>query len=196
MESHVKTATKGLAAKDNQKLSLDDVVVQTDRLILRPITLEYADQVFKEFTPEVTRYMVPRSPSEIHEVYTFINETMRLRKENLELVTVILDSRTGEFLGCCGLHSRKDPKEPEFGIWLKIGSHGHGYGREAIHGLFNWAVSTLAVNAFLYPVDKANKASRKIPESLGGVVVAEMTAATMSGGTLDEVLYRIPVGIS
>ena len=193
MDMISKVSASGLIGLGDQKLNLDDVVIHTERLILRPITTEYAEVIFEEFTPEVTRYMVPSSPKEIGETLAFIRGTTELRKTNSELVAVILNKKTGEFLGGCGLHGRKNPREPEFGIWLKTGAHGHGYGKEAIHGLYDWAVKNVAVDAFIYPVDKANTPSRKIPESLGGVVVFEVMAPTMSGGTLDEVIYRIPV---
>ena len=44
----------------------------------------------------------------------------------------------------------------------------------------------------IYPVDKANVASRKIPESLWGTVFAEKQVQTMSGDILDEVIYKRP----
>ena len=44
----------------------------------------------------------------------------------------------------------------------------------------------------IYPVDKANIASRKIAESLGGMVIKERRVKTMRGSYLDEVVYKIP----
>ncbi|MDZ4875470.1 MAG: hypothetical protein CLLPBCKN_004866 [Chroococcidiopsis cubana SAG 39.79] len=63
-------------------------------------------------------------------------------------------------------------KTPEFGIWLKT-AHGRKYGLEAIRGIKNWAEQNLDYEYFLYPVNRANIASRKIPETLGGKVVRE-----------------------
>jgi [ribosomal protein S5]-alanine N-acetyltransferase len=182
-----------LKALKGVTLNLNEVEIKTERLTLRPVTSDYAGIIFKEFTPEITRYMVPPSPKEINETLAFINETTALRKKNLELVVVILGKESEEFLGIAGLHARNNPKEPEFGIWLKKGAHGSRFGKEAIHGLYQWAKENLAVDAFIYPVDKANIQSKKIPESLGGVIIKEVMAPTMSGGMLDEVIYRIPV---
>ena len=46
----------------------------------------------------------------------------------------------------------------------------------------------------IYPVDRANIPSRKIPESLGGIIFEEKKTKTMSGGVLDEVVYKISHG--
>lgn len=184
--------TKSFRGRPGVVLNLDEVSIATDRLVLRPITHQFAEIIFQEFTPEINRFMFPASPKEIGETTAFISSAIALRQKNAELVTVILGRETNEFLGVCGLHSRKDPEEPEFGIWLKKGAHGSGYGREAIHALYDWACNSLEVAAFIYPVDKANTPSRKIPESLQGVIVGEVMAPTMGGGVLDKVIYRIP----
>ena len=91
------------------------------------------------------------------------------------------------------MHGRDDPRNPEFGIWLKKGAHGRGLGREAIRTLALWAQENLKLESFIYPVDKRNVSSRKIPVSLGGEVLKERTETGMSGNVLDEVVYRIPV---
>ena len=64
--------------------------------------------------------------------------------------------------------------------------------QRAIHALYGWAVEHLDLRAFVYPVAKANTPSRRIPESLGGLVVAEREAPAAGGRILDEVVYRIP----
>jgi RimJ/RimL family protein N-acetyltransferase len=96
-----------------------------------------------------------------------------------------------EFLGICGLHIRAGPDTPELGIWLKKSAHGERLGREAIHCLVAWAKIHLDAAFLIYPVDRQNIPSRKIPESLGGVIFAEDKVKNMSGRILDEVIYRI-----
>ncbi len=77
------------------------------------------------------------------------------------------------------------------GIWLKSGAHGNRYGREAINFLVQWTVENVDFDYLRYPVDRANIPSRKIAESLGGTVYEENRVETMSGGILDEVVYKI-----
>lgn len=33
------------------------IIIETERLLLVPITMQYAEEIFKEFTPEITTYM-------------------------------------------------------------------------------------------------------------------------------------------
>lgn len=108
---------------------------------------------------------------------------------NLQLVIL---KPSGEFLGCCGLHGQANPKIPEFGIWLKKDAHGFGYGKEAIHGLYSWATQNLQAEYYIYPVDRNNIASRKIPESLGGVIINEYVDQGLAGNRLDNVVYKVP----
>ena len=170
----------------------DDLSIPSERCTLRPISLDYAEVIFSEFSPEVTRYMTPRPAKEISETAEFIKSAISQRQAATDLILVILDRESNQFLGVCGLHVRGNNSEPEFGIWLRKSAHGSGYGKEAITTLKDWAEETLALDSFIYPVDRNNTPSRKIPESLDGIVFEEKQVKTMGGQILDEVVYRIP----
>ena len=181
-----------LIVKGGIAIDFDRLTIETPRLSLQPISHAFAQEIYREFTPEIARYMVPTAPQHIDETNAFIAEAIAQRGRSTDLIFAIVNRQSSNFLGVCGLHSRGNSRVPEFGIWLARLAHGHAYGREAIKGLRDWAVDTLEITAFVYPVDKANLPSRKIPESLNGTIVAEVVAKTMGGGTLDEVVYRIP----
>ena len=163
------------------------------RLLLKPIASEHAGEIFKEFTAEITTYMFPRSPSHISETEEFISNAGKQREAGTDLGFVILDKQHGEFLGVCGVHGTRNPRQPEFGIWLKKAAQKKGLGREAISILKVWCEQTLSIDGFIYPVDRRNQPSRRIAEALGGKVVSEKKVATMSGGELDELVYLIPI---
>lgn len=109
--------------------------------------------------------------------------------EGEELVYVILDKTNDEFLGCAGLHKIKTP-HPYLGVWLKKSAHGKKFGREAMTALKKWADDHLEYEYLSYPVDRDNVASRKIPESLGGVVAREFQDER-NGKILNTLEYRI-----
>jgi len=113
-------------------------------------------------------------------------------KKQEELVLAIV-STDGEFLGCCGLHGREKWTTPELGIWLKKTAHGNRFGQSAIGLLVTWASENLNIDYFIYPVDRENVPSRKIPELLGGTIFKEVKVKTHSGAILDEVIYKINV---
>jgi [ribosomal protein S5]-alanine N-acetyltransferase len=169
---------------------LTKVVIETDRLKLIPTSLKYAPEIFKEFTKQITTYMHPKAPKEIKETEAFINSSVQKIENGEELQVVILDKKTGEFLGHGGITKLKTDT-PELGIWIKKSAHGNKYGREAVKALKEWVEHNLKYKYIIYPVDKRNIPSRKIAESLGGVVEDEYKKENMSGNILDEVEYRI-----
>jgi len=175
-------------------LDLTKFVLDTGRIRLRPISMDDAGDCFREFTKSITRYMYPKTPERIEETQEFIRLALALLRSGEDLHLVICDSRTGEFLGCCGLHGRGKPEHPELGVWVKAPAHGNGYGKEAITALKQWADSNLRYEYLTYPVDRRNAASRRVPESLGGVIFKEGKSPKGDGGWLDEVVYRIPPG--
>jgi len=177
--------------KGQSPINLTSLRIEGERIILLSITESYSSEIFKEFTSEITRYMFPRPAEKIEETLSFISGSLEGMLGGRDLVLVITKKENGEFLGCCGFHGKGNPRIPELGIWIKKDAHGQKYGREAIRTMTIWAVENMDFDYVVYPVDKANIASRKIPEALGGTVFEEKKVRTMSGSWLDEVVYKI-----
>ncbi|MFA5871368.1 MAG: GNAT family N-acetyltransferase [Parcubacteria group bacterium] len=166
------------------------IKLKTGRLLLEPISLEYAEIIFREFTDEIAIHMFPQSPAEIAETQDFINKSLKEMKSGSNLQFVVLLGDSKEFLGCAGLHDL-NKKNPELGIWLKKSAHGNKYGQEAIAAIKKWADENLDYDYLKYPVVVDNIASRKIPERLGGVVIQEFEGKNAKGKPMREVEYRI-----
>lgn len=164
--------------------------IVTKRLLLKPLSMQWKDDIFREFTPTITRFMFPSSPEGSKDTEQFIRETINRMQRGEELVYAILLPETKEFLGCAGLHEIHT-RTPELGVWIKESAHGNKYGREAVTALKEWADANVAYDYILYPVDRDNIASRKIPEALGGKVHDEYEKQTPSGKILHTVEYRI-----
>ncbi|OKH27597.1 GNAT family N-acetyltransferase [Chroogloeocystis siderophila] len=171
-------------------MNLLDVGIVTNRLVLKPISMEYKDNTFLEFTEEITTYMCPQSPREISETEAFIQEGITQLKIGSDLRVVILKKETQEFLGCAGIHNIKQ-QHPELGIWLKKAAHGNKYGLEVITALKDWTDTNIIYEYLSYPVDRRNIASRKIPEALGGQISREYEYIQIDGNTLYLLEYRI-----
>lgn len=170
-------------------MNLLNLEISTNRLLLKHISLEYKSDIFSEFTAEITRYMIPRSPQDISEIELFINQSIIEVGNGGALIFVILKKSSQEFLGCAGIHDLAG--NPELGIWLKRSAHGNKYGLEAITAIKKWADENLNYEYLRYPVDRRNIASRKIPEALGGNIFRQYDRVNMSGNTLHLLEYRI-----
>ena len=171
-------------------MDLSGIVITTDRLKLVPLSEKYAQDIFKELTPEVTTYMFPRSPQKIEETLEYINSQISKIKSGEEMPVVILDKNSGEFLGGGGAH-KLSTNTPELGIWIKKSAHGHKFGLEAVVGLKNWIEKNIQFEYIIYPVDRQNIASVKIAEFIGGIVEKEYQKPNASGKMLDLIEYRI-----
>lgn len=173
----------------NQKDSVKKPI-KSKRLLLDSILIKYKDEIFKEFTPEITVYMSPAPAKNITETEDFIRSSIKKIKDGSNLQKVVLDKKTKEFLGCAGLH-HIDTKTPELGIWIKKSAHGHGYGKEAMTALKEWADENIDYQYIIYPAVDKNYASRRIPESMGGKIFREYDEVNMSGVKHHLMEYRI-----
>ncbi|HUX35955.1 MAG TPA: GNAT family N-acetyltransferase [Candidatus Paceibacterota bacterium] len=172
------------------KQNLLELKIETGNLILRPVSVDDRDSIFKEFTAEITHFMNPVPPVVPKDTEKFINDSRQKMENGEEIVFSIFDKSTGEFLGGCGMHHINTPT-PEPGIWIKKSAHGHGYGREAVTALKKWADENLNYEYLVYPAFKENIASRKIPESLGGRIEREVEKKNGAGVPMISVEYRI-----
>ena len=171
-------------------MDTSNIVIETTNLCLKAITFDYDQDIFREFTPEITTHMYPKPADKIEQTQDFIKSSIKENKQGSNLQIVILHKQSKEFLGCGGLHNI-NTKTPELGIWIKKSAHGHGYGKQAIIALKEWADKNLDYNYLIYPVAAENIASRKIPEFFGAKVAREYDKKGMAGNTLHLLEYRI-----
>jgi ribosomal-protein-alanine N-acetyltransferase len=164
--------------------------IETERLILVPIDLAYKDDIFREFTLEVARFLVPQPTGDMANTIYFITDSREKTLNNAELQLIALDKATNEFMGCVGLHDI-DTKIPELGLWFKKSVWGKGYGKESMLALKKWADNNLKYDTINYPIFKENIPSQKIAEFLGGVIAAELISKNQNGLEFNEVRYSI-----
>lgn len=148
-----------------QQIDRESFKIETSKSILSPITTQYAQDIFKEFDEEITKYMFPIPAKNISETIDFINHSIKknLAWKNIQLV--ILDKSTKEFLGCVWLHE-PETSTPELWIWIKKPVHWKKYWFEAVQQLKLRADENIIFDYLIYPVDHRNISSCKIPERL------------------------------
>lgn len=172
------------------KLDIKTFKIETENLLLVPVSMDYVEEMFKEFTDEITKYMFPPTPKEIKETADFVTFSINKFLKSEDITVVVLKKDTGEYLGNSGLH-KINTKTPELGVWIKKSAHGYGYGKEAVTGLKEWADGNIDYEYIKYPVAEENIASRKIPESLGGKEVNKYSQINGNGVALNIVEYFI-----
>jgi len=169
---------------------IQKIKIETPRLVLTPIDYNFTQDIFSNFTSEITHYMCPSPALNITETKNFIRKSMEKMEKGEELVFAILSKLSREFLGCTGIH-KINTRTPELGIWLKKEAHGNKYGQETIISIHKWANKKVDFEYLIYPVDKNNVSSRKIPELLKGKINKEYKQKNMSDKTLNLIEYNI-----
>jgi len=162
----------------------------TERLILKPVTLSDANDMFVHFNTEITKYMYPKPAEDISETIAYVETCLIKYEKKQEIVFIGRLKETNEFIGCFGLHEM-DTKTPELGVWTKISSHGNHYGLEGMKAVADYAKKHLDYEYLIYPVDQRNIASRKIPETLGGIICDAYLEKGLGGNELNTIEYHI-----
>jgi RimJ/RimL family protein N-acetyltransferase len=172
------------------RVDFSNLILISERLKLIPISLEYAHDICKHFTAEITRYMWPSAPKSIDEIKQHIETRITKMMNGEDISLMIISKESDEFFGYITLDEVQS-RIPELGIWLKASVHGHGFGYEALNLLKSWAESNLEYDYLQYPVHKKNIPSRKVAEKMGGKIEDEYIKISESGNSLDEYEYRI-----
>lgn len=171
-------------------INLDQVQIETERLLLVPVTKDFAEDIFREFTPEITRHMFPRPSENIQYTLDYIRKATQECEQGESLHFAILKKDSKEYVGGAGAENI-NTHTPELGIWIKKSAHGQKYGKEVMVAVKAWIDAHFSYDYIRYPVVKSNLPSRKIAESLGGVVAKEYAGKNEAGELMDEVEYRI-----
>ncbi len=140
----------------------------TQRLIIERLSLKYIEEIFKEFTDEVTQYLRASTPKNIQEEIDRVERSKEKSKKWIEMNFTVSDKQW-DFIWCCGV-MQLDTVTPEIGLWMKQSARGKGYGKEMVRTLIDRMVRTRDFEYIIYRVHIDNIWSRKIVEHLGWVI--------------------------
>ena len=117
------------------------------------------------------------------------------RGEGLETPFAVVDTRTGEVLGSCGVIWR-NPAEgaTEVGYWTRREARGKGVAARAVRLAAGWFLGELGGERLELRADTRNAASIRVAEKAGftkeGVIRSARTNAR-DGTRIDYVLYSL-----
>lgn len=141
------------------------VVIETERLLLRPLAIEDVDDFFAlHAQPEVARFTT-----------TFDREEARRRLEQVERewavlgygAMAVLDRESERYLGRCGLKYWPQFKETEVGWSLRREEWGHGYATEAARAVLEWGFEALPLPYITAMIHRDNERSLRVAQRLG-----------------------------
>ncbi|HHT0594695.1 TPA: GNAT family N-acetyltransferase [Legionella anisa] len=116
-----------------------------------------------------------------------------IRKEDPELMLLILDKKTNDFIGATGFHDINwDVPCVETGYWVRKKYAGQGLMTEAINAITQYAFKALKVKRITITCDIDNERSKKIPERLGYQLESIMKlnrVKPVTGAVTDTLVY-------
>src|SRR5262245_44173947 len=167
--------TKSLLNLNEIELNLP-TRIETPRLILRPPQVGDAkmlNSAVLESFDILNKYMLwaKEKPTleESEEVVRRESSNWILNKKaDAELMLMIFDKRTHDFVGATGFHHIDwDVPCAETGYWIRKTFSGEGYMTEAINAVTQFGFAVLKLKRLAITCDVDNEQSKKIPERLG-----------------------------
>ena len=167
-------------------------IIETDRLILRHLTIDDLD----------TLYTLYRDP-EIRKYFPDGTRTYQETKEELEWIIDVyygqhgfglwatIHKETGDFIGRCGLipWTIDDRPEVEVAYLLDKAYWGQGLATEAAQAIVHYAFEQLHLTRLICLTDPEHLASQKVAQKIGMTLEAELPG--INGDGFPTLIYSI-----
>ena len=143
-----------------------DVVAETQRLILRKLTLDDAESFYRlNGNPEVVRYTGNKAFDSIESARSFLGNYIDYESHGYGRWAVI-HNEDGRFLGWCGLKWHQ-AGFVDLGYRFFQEEWGHGYATESAQASLDLGFGTFALDEIIGRVAPGNEASIRVLEKLG-----------------------------
>jgi ribosomal-protein-serine acetyltransferase len=148
-------------------VSIERVPLETERLLLEPVTSAHAEGLFDATTasrPELLPWMPwAKEPTSDGSKVLAVEASSGWRAGHFHFAVVARDS--GMVLGVVGLDH--EDKSAELSYWIRSDHANRGLTTEACTALLAWGVRELDVTRFTLWAGRDNNASRRVAEKLG-----------------------------
>lgn len=171
------------------------ILLETTRLLLRPIEKNDAEAVFAYRSDAwVNRYQgwIPASISDVNYFINYkVSQEINLPGTWIQLVLVT--KNTHELIGDIGVHFLSaDTFQVEMGCTLNKLYHGKGYALEALKGTISYLFHELNKRRIIASIDPRNDSSIRLYERLGFRKEAHFRESIyLNGEWVDDLVYAI-----
>jgi ribosomal-protein-alanine N-acetyltransferase len=148
---------------------------QTERLLLRRLTLDDADAIFAVIGDPVAMQYYTQTFTRDDAVQWIERNMRRYENDGYGLLAMVLKS-TGEVIGDCGIAKQDVEGAPllEVGYHLRRDQWGHGYATEAARASMEYAFRELGAEQVVSLIRPENVPSRNVAERNGMRVEREV----------------------
>jgi ribosomal-protein-alanine N-acetyltransferase len=171
----------------------EDVVLLGERVLLRPLAVRDADDMFVFASdPEVTRYLPWEAETNVAMVRGFLQDQVARRRRGESIGFSIVHRETGVMIGSTDLMELKAARgQAEIGYLIARAYWSQGLMTEAARLTLGYGFSALHLNRIIAWADQDNAASRRVLEKLG-MTVAGSEYRYVKGERRPYVRFEIP----
>ncbi|QUJ69080.1 GNAT family N-acetyltransferase [Photobacterium sp. GJ3] len=173
---------------------MEMIQLNTDRLVLRPLTFSDAEPLFDIFSdPEVMQYWDGSPWHTLSQAYEDIQSSKASLDEPEKLVLGICDRESQTFIGKCMLFNiHPTSRRAEIGFGIAKAYWGKGVVFEAASALIRFAFEEMNLNRLEAEIDPMNRGSAKVLQKLGFVEEGYLPERWIVDGYLsDSALYGL-----
>lgn len=170
------------------------MILQTQRLLLRPIQLDDKQTLFDYRKDEETNKYQGWIPKTIGDVEEFIGKLEpQLNIPESWFQMAIIEKENQVFIGDLGIHFLEESSQQvELGYTLNKKFQGKGYATEAINTVINYLFSELNKHRITASVDPENSPSFKLLERLGFIKEAHFRESLfINDEWVDDIIYAL-----
>lgn len=141
---------------------------QTERLIIKPVTIEDSEFVYQLVNSEKwLKYIGDRNVKSLEDAENYIKERMYPQYEKGYYNYLIINKLTKDKMGSCGVYKRDTLEIPDIGFAFFEEFEGKGYAFEAASKIKELAKKELGLKKLSGITVEYNHSSRKLLEKLG-----------------------------
>ncbi len=169
--------------------------IKSERLILRPITLDDAEAIFKYRSDAITNQFQGWIPKTFEDVRDFIENRVSptINVADTWYQLAIIKKENGELIGDIGIHFlNSDNMQAEIGCTLNKNDHGKGFATDALKETIHYLFNTLNKHRIVTSIDPGNLKSIELVERLGFRKEAHFRKSLLINGEwVDDLVYAM-----
>lgn len=172
-----------------------DLLIQSERLILRPVRIEDAEALFGYRSNAIINQFQGWIPETMEDVRDFIQDKVCavIDQPDTWFQLAIVRKDTGELIGDVGIHFLESGSlQVEIGCTLNFNQHGNGFATEALTETLNFLFRKLNKHRVVASIDPRNEKSIKLVERIGMLKEAHFRKSLwINNEWVDDLVYAI-----
>lgn len=143
--------------------------LETERLILRPLTVDDADEIHYYFSdPAVYEHIPPNPSTSLEETREKLEKILKMGQESGYGSLAVIEKSTGKLIGDCGIFP-SDVDESKIEIAYRFARHtwGKGYAVEAAQAVLRFSFDKYEFGSIISITGPEHAASIRVMEKLG-----------------------------